>query len=220
MKLLILGPKHSGKDETANIVDSWTPLIYKGSTSAVIAPWAAEELGVSEAEAWATKEAHRALWYNVGNDLRRVHGPLFLVTTLLSAGATIIAGLRGKEELHLCASQRLFDMVFWIDRKGCDDATLEFTEADTIEAFGAEGIPVIRVDNNGTPADLRDRVLHLCNLFLRPDRHVSDTSHKECPECGVHYTVEWKVRPHVTKPDCCPFCGTVLTNGSWFEPFE
>jgi hypothetical protein len=126
MKLAIVGPGRSGKDECALWLDSHTPLRYSGfSTSRAILPHAARRLGISEAEAWATRHERRAVWRVIGDELRR-DDPAFLAREALRHG-DICVGIRARCEMEAAQREGLVDLTIWVDRDVPVDDTLEFS---------------------------------------------------------------------------------------------
>ena len=125
MKIAIVGPGRSGKDEIADWLKTHTTLRYWGSCSQVILPYAAAEQGIGEAEAWATRHANRDLWFRIGNRLRTGDHAALARKTL--ENGDICVGVRARAEMQSVIDEGLVDLVLWVSRRGTpDDPTLEF----------------------------------------------------------------------------------------------
>ncbi len=125
MRLAIVGPGRSGKDEVAAWFARNTRLRYGGSTSEVIAPHAAKALGLSVAEAFARRHEDRDLWHRLGIELRK-HDHAALARAVLKRG-DLVVGVRDRVEMETVLAERLVDLAVWIDRPGIpDDPTLEY----------------------------------------------------------------------------------------------
>lgn len=124
MKIAIVGPGRSGKDEAAHWFRDHTGLRYFGPTSMVITPHAAMRLGLSLDEAYARRHEDRALWRKIGDELR-AHDSAHLARTTLNAG-DIVVGVRARVEMEAVQSESLVDLTLWISREVPPDDTLEF----------------------------------------------------------------------------------------------
>ncbi len=125
MKLAIVGPSRSGKDESGLILDRISTLRYTGfCTSMVILPHASKRLGMPERIAWDTRHRHRALWREIGDELRE-HDPAFLARQVL-AGQDIAVGIRSRREMLATQEQGLVDLTVWVDRDVPKDESQEF----------------------------------------------------------------------------------------------
>lgn len=134
MKVLVVGPAQSGKDEVSLWLDRHTALKFGGSTSKYICPSIAPKLGMTEDEAYKCRHRYRQMWKEEGDRLRG-NDPGYLVRTALAHGE-VVAGLRDYSELEFVSQHRLVDWVLWIDRPGfTEDSTLEFTIDDCVEMF-------------------------------------------------------------------------------------
>lgn len=147
--IAICGPGRSGKDTAANWFARHTHLRFGRSTSEIIAPYAAERLGRPVDVAFAHRHQNRVFWFNVGNELRATD-PAFLVRECLKGGE-IVVGMRNRSEVLAVRSERLVDLVVWIDRDVPTDPTMEFgpAECDVI------------VQNRGTLDEFEDRLAAL-----------------------------------------------------------
>lgn len=125
VKVGIYGPSRSGKDIAAAYLAAHTRLRYWGPTSKVIAPHAAERLGMNAVEAYRLRHANRPLWRQIGDELR-ANDPAFLARVTLQRG-DINVGVRARVEIEAVRRERLVDIAVWVDRAGIpDDPTLEF----------------------------------------------------------------------------------------------
>lgn len=145
-KIALCGPGRSGKDECASWLSANTSLRFGRSTSQVIAPYVAERLGVSVAEAFARRHEDRELWFAIGNELR-LQDPTFLVRECLRDGE-IVVGMRNQDEVIAARSQRLIDLFVWISRDVPHDPT---------QTYGPE-LCDIEIENRGTLEELFDRL--------------------------------------------------------------
>ena len=153
LKIAIVGPGRSGKDETALWLGKHTRLSYWDATSRVIAPVAAARLGISEAEAWATRHDHRELWADLGDEMRR-DDPAALARVTLAKG-DICVGIRRRTEFRAARDAGLFGLSIWLARDVPTDPTLDYSasECDLI------------LPNYGTIAELHGRLRRLANSW-------------------------------------------------------
>jgi hypothetical protein len=125
LKLALCGPSKCGKDEVARWLHRNTSLRYTMATSEVIAPVAAERLGISVEVAFATRHRHRDLWRAIGDELR-VNDPAYLARRVLADG-DLLVGVRSLGEITTAQREGMVDLTVWIDRPGVEkDTTLEF----------------------------------------------------------------------------------------------
>lgn len=137
-KIALLGYGRCGKDTAGEWLGKHTPLRYMGSTSSVICPLIAAELGVPVQEAWETRHNNRKFWYEWANNYRR-DNPAKLAEFCLETGDMVV-GLRDKFELECCRQKKLFDLTIWIHRDVPVDPTVTFSRTDCD----------VVVDNTGT----------------------------------------------------------------------
>lgn len=123
-KIAICGHGQAGKDTAARILTLLTPLRLGRTTSEVIAPHRAAELGISVDEAFAQRHTERDIWYELGNRLR-AHDAAYLVRETLRDGE-ICVGIRDPEELLAARREGLIDITLWIDRDVAPDPTMKF----------------------------------------------------------------------------------------------
>lgn len=125
MKLAICGHGRAGKDEAAKWFNENTTVRYSGfSTSAVIAPYVASVLGISEEEAFRRRHEDRQLWYEIGNELRE-HDPAFLARKTFEHG-DIAVGIRDRDEMQAVLDEEMVDLAIWIERDVPPDPTLKY----------------------------------------------------------------------------------------------
>ena len=159
MRLAICGPGEAGKDEAGDIIASLTDLRYKCGTSKFAAEivwkvWGKHQGYLSVDECWRDRRNHRQVWASIIGDYNR-EDPVALYRYCLKE-QDILTGLRFKHEMLACKDAGLCDLWIWLDRKGVpDDKTMEYGpfECD------------ITIDNNGTLADLREKLRRLCRVL-------------------------------------------------------
>jgi len=123
-RIAICGHGRSGKDTAARWLAEHTPLRLGKTTSEVIAPYRAAELGVSVEEAFTRRHEERDLWYELGNRLRANDWARLVRETLRDG--EICVGIRDPEELAAARAEGLVDLVLWIDRDVKPDSTMKF----------------------------------------------------------------------------------------------
>lgn len=153
MKLAIVGPSRAGKDEAANWFVANTNLRYRGATSLVILPFAADWLSISDAEAYATRHVWKDLWKQIGDESRR-EDPAALARITL-ADAELSVGIRDWIEIDAVRREALVDLVIWIDAPVEPDSTL---------TFGSEMADVV-IENFGTIAEFHGRLERLARAM-------------------------------------------------------
>lgn len=145
-KLAICGPGRSGKDEAAKWLTEHTPLRFGKSTSEVIAPHRAAQLGVPVEVAFANRHSERQVWYELGNELRQ-HDAAYLVRECLRGGELVV-GIRDGEELRATKRAGLVDLCIWIEREVPVDPTMK---------YGADLCDIV-IHNNGTLEDFHAKL--------------------------------------------------------------
>lgn len=151
-KVAICGPGRCGKDTAAMWLAGHTSLRLGKSTSQVIAPFAAQRLGLSVEDAFARRHSDRKYWFDLGNELR-ARDPTFLVREALREG-DIVVGLRNPDEVTASRREGLVDLFIWIERVVPDDPTM---------AFGADSCD-ITIINNSSIEDLFARLRSLATF--------------------------------------------------------
>lgn len=151
-KIAICGHGRSGKDTCARWLAEHTWLRLARTTSEVIAPYRAAELGISVEDAFARRHEERDVWYELGNRLRANDWARLVRETLVNA--EICVGIRDPEELAAARSEGLIDLVLWVDRDVPPDPTMK---------FGAEHCDVI-VENRGTLDEFYRRLTALARF--------------------------------------------------------
>lgn len=153
LPLALCGPGRSGKDEAALWFRHHCRLAYNRSTSAVICPHIAADLGISEAEAWARRHADRDLWHRKGIALRHAD-PAALVRDVLRDN-DLVVGVRDGDEIRAAREEGLVKLLIWIDRDVPPDPTLQ---------YGPEECDV-RLDNRGDLAAFHRRLDRLARAL-------------------------------------------------------
>lgn len=127
--IALLGNGRAGKDTAGGWFGLFTDLRYGGSTSRVICPLIAQELGISVVEAWNTRHQNRQYWYTWANAYRK-DDPSRIAKHCL-ADCDVVVGLRDIVELNACNAEKLFDLTVWIDNPRVPpDPTVTFTAHD------------------------------------------------------------------------------------------
>jgi len=159
-RLAILGYGRAGKDEAGRWLGEHTDLRYAGSTSQVVCPLIAKDLGISEQEAWDTRHQNRIYWKDWCNNYG-ADDPAKLARYCLYRG-DIVVGLRDKVELAAIKAEGLIDLYIWIDHNVPVDPTVTFTVDDCD----------IVIRNHGTPGQLHEKLGRLAiamGLDVRSD---------------------------------------------------
>jgi hypothetical protein len=81
-------------------------------------------MGLTVEAAFPLRHRDRALWFKVGNDLRR-HDPARLVREAIKDG-DIVQGLRNADEVIASRAEGLVDLFLWIHRDVAIDPTMTF----------------------------------------------------------------------------------------------
>ncbi len=124
-KLAIVGYGRSGKDTAGLFLGQITHLNYVGSTSDVVRPLIAKDLGISEEEAWATRHQNREYWKKWCDNYRK-DDPAKIAKESLKHGDMVV-GIRGREELEAVQAQGLVDLTIWIANPRVEkDPTVDF----------------------------------------------------------------------------------------------
>lgn len=125
-RILIVGPGRAGKDEALLWFEKHTPYASGGTTSLYLAYDVAEAKGISVEEAYATRHEDRNFWFELGNKLRETRGVLYLLKQALLRG-NVAAGVRDVREIEAAITERLVDVVLWIDNPRVPvDPTMSF----------------------------------------------------------------------------------------------
>lgn len=156
MKILVVGPGRSGKDEACKYLAENTGLRFEGTTSLFLAEFVAEKKGCSFEEAYENRHNERQLWFDTGNEIR-ASDPLKLVRRALLK-SDITGGIRDIAEIEACKKNNVFDLIIWIDRPGVqEDPTLK---------FGSEWADIV-IQNSGTIEDFFDKLEKLSKIIRK-----------------------------------------------------
>ena len=166
-KILVLGYGGHGKDEFCYLLKYRHGLAYK-STSLITAerimiPYF-ESIGIryDSAEAcFADRRQHRRTWYEEIGNFNKHDASAF--ARLVLATNDIYCGMRAFREIDACQRLNLFDAVVWVDRS--KHVAPEPSDSQDIGQT-IVGIPHVRIDNNGSLADLAlqtDRLIREVN---------------------------------------------------------
>ena len=131
----LCGPGRCGKDRSAEMLSqlSGEKLCFGGwSSSKVVLPWIAADLGVSPEQAYQRRHesaAQRVFWYSWCCGLR-AREPWLLVELCL-ARSDLVVGCRSHVELLAGRQRGLVDLWLWLDRpQAPPDPTLEYAAED------------------------------------------------------------------------------------------
>ncbi len=154
MKVLILGHGRHGKDTVGEILRDDYGLAFESSSHAasesVVRPYLAER-GIhytSAEECYEDRLNHRAAWYDAITDYNTPDKARLCRDILKTSDMYV--GMRNRDELM--ASQKLFDLIIWVDAFGREDP--ESADSCTVLRSDAD----IIIDNSTTEKDLRMRV--------------------------------------------------------------
>lgn len=152
-KIALLGNGRAGKDTAGGWFGLFTPLQYVGSTSRVVCPMIAEELGISVEAAWRNRHEHRKFWYDWCNEYRK-DDPSKIAKACLAQG-DIVVGLRDIVELNACKAEDLFDLTVWVENPRVpNDSTVTFTKDDCD----------VIIENNGDYRQFYRKLMQLCRF--------------------------------------------------------
>jgi hypothetical protein len=169
-RLAILGYGRAGKDTMGIYLGMHTEHVYVGSTSDVVNPMIAKELGLSPEENWRRRHEgnNRQFWYNWCNEYRK-HDPSRLAQAVFNAGGSMVVGLRDKIELAACRDKQLFDLIVWIENPRVPaDSTVTFTRDDCD----------IVITNESDLPRFFSKIAKFCDTAgIRTDCHFQDPSH-------------------------------------------
>lgn len=148
-KIAILGFGRAGKDTAGEIIGKMSPLRYVGSTSQVVCPMIAKDLGLTPEAAWADRHNNRMYWWRWCNEYRK-DDPTKIARASLATG-DLVVGLRDAIELEACKAAKLFDLILWINRDVPVDPTVTFRREDCD----------VVIDNNDDLPTLEKRLARL-----------------------------------------------------------
>ncbi len=148
-RIAIVGRGRAGKDVSGAWFGANTPLRYVGSTSNVVCPLIARELGISAEEAWLDRHNNRMFWYNWCNEYRK-DDPAKIAKVCLENG-DIVVGLRDWREIEAIKELHIVDLVIWIERNVPEDPTM---------TYGPEYADIV-INNNGTIEELYEKLWNL-----------------------------------------------------------
>jgi hypothetical protein len=151
MRLAIIAPGNSGKNEASLFLRDEYGLRYRESTSEFAAHFvrpALARIGIhypSDRACWLDRRNHRQFWCD---EIERFHRhDKARMYRQMSETHDIIDGLRKRSDLDACRAEGIVELALWIDRPDCIDPTCEITPADcdvvirnhgTLEEFKAE----------------------------------------------------------------------------------
>ena len=163
-KLLIIGNMRHGKDTFAEILRDEFGLTFISSSQAAADIFIYNELKdkygyKTSVECFEDRINHRQEWYemicdyNVDDKARLAKGILEL--------ADCYVGMRDRGEIDECIKQGLFDLVVWVDAS--DRLPAEPLSSFNIDKSCAD----IIIENNGSEADFKEKVLRLGKIFSK-----------------------------------------------------
>jgi hypothetical protein len=152
-RIALVGYGRGGKDTAGGWLGLFTPLRYVGSTSRVVCPLIAKDLGLSVEEAWSQRHNHRRFWHHWCNEYRK-DDPTKIARQCLENG-DLVVGLRDIIELNACKEEKLFDLIVWVHNNRVEkDPTVTFTSDDCD----------VIVENNGTYVQFYEKLTRLCRF--------------------------------------------------------
>jgi len=157
-RILVVGPGRAGKDEALLWFEKHTPYASGGTTSLYLAYDVAEAKGISVEEAYAKRHEDRNFWFELGNKLRETRGVLYLLKQALLRG-NVAAGVRDIREIEAAITERLVDVVLWVDNPRVPvDPTMSFDYWDifriqTSAQLGANELFLENVENRDRMVD-------------------------------------------------------------------
>jgi dephospho-CoA kinase len=163
VKLLIVGPARWGKDSLAEILHEHFGLKFISSSQACADIFIYEHLKdkydyKTPEECFNDRVNHRQEWYELICDFNK-NDKARLAKEILRHNNTYV-GMRDWAEIKECMSQKLFDLVIWVDASKRlppeDSSSFNITPSDAD----------IIVENNGTYEEFKEKVLRL-GSFLR-----------------------------------------------------
>lgn len=123
MRVLIIGYSGCGKTLAGNNLAKYERRSV--STSDVLLQNYCQRNGLSHTDVLQNKNSHRDGLWQLGRDLQAkdpltlVHQALFLADNGPD-GVTVVTGVRNPDEMVAIRAQKIFDVIIWIERPGCD----------------------------------------------------------------------------------------------------
>jgi hypothetical protein len=168
VKIAIVGPGRSGKDETASLFKKHSILRYNHSTSYQALDIVYEKMITEHGyagfykdkeECFADRANHRNLWAHIITEYNK-EDPTRLYKKHLE-DSDILTGLRKRKEVQACVEQGLIDLVIYIE-----NTAARFNSGDqTIDFDGHDSVVDIILSNNSTLSVLEKRIVNLCDAF-------------------------------------------------------
>ena len=161
-KLCIIGNMRHGKDSVAEMLQKQYGYTFESSSQAAARIFIYDKLKdlygyTSPEQCFEDRVNHRKEWYDMICEYN-LHDKAALARDIM-LHSDIYVGMRSNEELEVCLSEGIFDLVIGVfdPRK-----PLESLESNNIDFWGKADIVI---PNAGTLEDLGDRVYQLESLL-------------------------------------------------------
>ena len=160
LRLLIIAHKRSGKDTLGEILEELTDLKAISSSWILNKEFLFDLLNSKYNKGYKTLQEsfddrvnNREIWFN---EIKSYNTPDKTATArLILKEAQIYTGMRSNDEIQACLEAKLFDLVIWVDAS-------KRVPDESPESFNiSRDVAHIIIENNGTLAEFREKVIHL-----------------------------------------------------------
>ena len=172
MRLAIIAPGNSGKNEASLFLRDEYGMRYRESTSEFAAHFvrpALARIGIhypSDRACWLDRRNHRQFWCD---EIERYHKhDKARMYRQMSETHDIIDGLRKRSDLAACRAEGIVEFALWIDRPSCIDPTCEITPADCD----------VVIRNHGTLDQFREKLRLWAGDLLRSTAHAASLAQR------------------------------------------
>ena len=164
LNLLIIGHGRHGKDTLAEIFAEHYRMTFKASSMAASEIFIYDVLkhkyGYQSAEECFNDRAnHRSEWYNLICEYNK-HDKSKLAKEIMEKSDCYV-GMREDSEIKECISQKVFDLIIWVDaskrlpKESKDSFNITIDNADIV------------IYNNGTLDEFKEKALRFGNLLFK-----------------------------------------------------